>query len=126
MRAAEWISFLFYSFFTVLAWIRPLTPLRRLRVIAIGFLGMTLAIGAQSIAHLVAPARASFIRDWLPLALMVLAYWQPGQFFQNPNQSLQAKLQRLDLRMLGSADDLRSGFRLGSLTASFFELAYFF
>jgi membrane-associated phospholipid phosphatase len=77
MRVSEWVAAAFFSWTTVLALVLPISSHMRLRTL--------LANGVVLLAYLVifrAPARrwAEIARDWVPQALMILAYKQMGWF----------------------------------------------
>jgi PAP2 superfamily len=79
----EWLSVLFFTFFSLLAWVRPVEWRRRVNVTALGLGGVALILlGA--------------FRSILPLLLIPMAYWQTGQFTPPINQSLQIALARID------------------------------
>ncbi|MGB9244635.1 MAG: phosphatase PAP2 family protein [Candidatus Acidiferrales bacterium] len=65
----------------------------------------------------------SVVRDWLPAALLLIPYWQAGQFFTGPDERIQKWLVQTDekvlhrlRRMVGSSED--GGW------ARYFETAY--
>lgn len=100
MRPAEWIQVGFSLILAVAAWIVPLPMRRRLIVtlLAASLLGAeALAI---SFSRFLTPIQASVVRDWLPSVLMLIPYWQAGQFFIAPNEKFQDSLLRLDSRWL--------------------------
>jgi len=124
MRTAEWITLLTFLFFVALAFLRPLDWRRRSRVLALGALGIGLIFIVNVAARFISPIAESVLRDWLPGALILMPYWQAGQFFTRPNARLQALLERLDRRWF---DPLRRAPRnptLRGLLAAYFELAY--
>lgn len=90
MRFYEWLTLAFYATFAALAWKRPL-PSRRRRMIT--------ACAAAGLA-LMALFESTFIRNWLPLGFIPLAYWQTGYFVLPVNQRFQAKLQSFDRKFL--------------------------
>lgn len=123
MRAADWVSLAFFSFFSVLAWVRPIESRRRWGATAFGVGGLAL-VAASIFAPGFAPAElAAILQDWLPAPLMLLAYWQAGQFFTAPNPKLQAWLESLDQRWLGRVFPL---FARRSPAGAYLEFAYLF
>ncbi len=86
MRLYEFSSFLFYAGFGLLGWLRPLSRYRRAIVTGIA------AVGIAGIITL----RQTAIRNWLPVALIPMAYWQTGQFVGRFNHVLQSKLESMD------------------------------
>lgn len=93
MRPAEWIHLAAFLFFCVLSWIRALPGKRRARATGIGALGLA----ANFIGAFFLPPWA---RDWLPAALMLLVYWQTGQFFVRVDRRFEDRLEAIDARLL--------------------------
>jgi len=82
----DWLSLFFFSFFLVLAWLRPLEWSRRVHATALGVAGIALL--------------ALFpFRSILPLILIPIAYWQTGQFTAPVNKSVQRWLAEFDRRI---------------------------
>ena len=112
MRQAEWINLFYFSLFAVLAPARGLAPAKRNKAIAIGAAGVGLTLlGAFVIPRAV-------IRDWLPSVLLLMAYWQCGQFFTRADQALQDKLNNLDRRLV------LPFLRFAGWAAAYLEAAY--
>src|SRR6185369_4865282 len=83
MRAAEWIHLVVFSFFAGLAWVRRLPGKRRRKVTLLGAIGLGATLtGAWLLPLWLPPLAVSVVRDWLPAALILLVYWQAGEFFQ--------------------------------------------
>jgi len=125
MRAAEWIHIAVFSFFVSLAWVRALPMRRRVKVTGIGVVGL----GATSIAAYVLPGQlpplyVSVVRDWLPAALVLLVYWQTGEFFTKVDQRFQDHLQRIDARIVAPLLSWLARHRVGIWIAAYLELAY--
>lgn len=130
LREAEWLNLAFFSFFAVFAGLRRMDPARRLRALLLGAAGLGLTLAAI-VAPDYLPAGASrILRDWLPVLLMVLAYWQAGCFFESPNRKLQAWLEESDQRWLGkwfSAGQGSGGApKLRGWLGAYLEFAYLF
>lgn len=125
MRAAEWIQTVVFTFFISLAWLRALPALRRARVTGFGAagLGATLA-GALVLPRLLPPLAASVVRDWLPAALVLLVYWQAGEFFMRVDQPFQDRLERIDARIVAPLLRWLSQNRIGKWIAAYLELCY--
>lgn len=101
MRTAEWINATAFSFLIVLAWVRPLHAPKRYRSSLMGVAGLFLTIVSSAAAPLTLnPLAASVFRDWLPYPLLLLLYWQAGQFFNQPNAGVEGRLQSLDERIV--------------------------
>jgi hypothetical protein len=96
MRTSEWIQAGFAVILVLAAWISPL-PARRRAVIAIfGAVAVAVVLMGRFSIYVLAPRQASILRDWLPVALMLVPYWQTGQFFTGPNPKIQSWLVESD------------------------------
>jgi membrane-associated phospholipid phosphatase len=128
MRAAEWTNVLAFPCFVALAWCgRKLDSPRRAKITAIGLVGLAVTvISALVLPRVLDPLSASVMRDWIPYALLLLFYWQAGQFVTRVDVEFQRKLERLDCRIVAPAMGWckRSGFGRWILTG--LELAYLF
>lgn len=124
MRNSEAINLIFFSALSTLAlfWSLPSAP--RARAILMGLSGIGLSVAMRVLPRLLSMYASSVIRDWMPVLLMAMAYWQSGCFFQEPNKKLQAIFDSWDARILRA---LRVP-QLTSWTHSWFgstlELAY--
>jgi membrane-associated phospholipid phosphatase len=101
MRITEWINVVFFCFFVVVSWLRPLMRRARIAIAAIGATGIIMIMAAQFADRFLSSSSVSTVRDWLPVALVPMMYWQAGCFASNVNESFQQTLQRLDDRFLG-------------------------
>jgi len=124
MRAAECISGAFFLFLIGLALLRSLPAARRARVFAIGAIGVALICAGYSAGRLLPELAASVLRDWLPALLLLMVYWQAGQFFLVPEEELQRRLLRLDQKLLGRLLSWLGRGRAGRWVVSYLELAY--
>lgn len=122
MRVAEWSNLVFFLFFSILAWLRPLPPEKRLRATLFGAVGLALT-SALLLTEMAAGRWAMLVRDWLPAPMMLVAYWQAGQFFVAPNPRLQGWLESVDERWLGRAFPL---FARQTAAGAYLEFAYLF
>jgi membrane-associated phospholipid phosphatase len=99
MRTSEWIQAGFAIFLVLAAWISPL-PARRHAIIAIfGAFAVAVVLMSRFSIYVLAPRPASILRDWLPAVLMLVPYWQTGQFFTGPNPKIQSWLVESDRRL---------------------------
>jgi membrane-associated phospholipid phosphatase len=120
MRASEWIQIVFALGIGLLAWMRPLGTRRRLRIALLA----VIVPAAILIARFALGGFAgSVVRDWLPAALLLIPYWQAGQFFTGPDARIQKWLAQTDeealhvvRRIVGSGENGR--------WARYFETAY--
>jgi hypothetical protein len=74
MTATEWLSAVFFSFFTALAWMRSLAAIPRLKVTALGVIGVGLVVLVAWLPQ--SDHVAAVFRNCLPLILLPMAYWQ--------------------------------------------------
>lgn len=124
MRAAEWIQLAFVSILALAAWLRPLERVRHLRVSLLALTAIAVITAARLSAHWVSPLASSVIRDWLPAALLLVPYWQIGQFFTGPDPATQESLANFDrafFRWLGVHPPQA---RISAVVAAYFQLAY--
>lgn len=109
---AEVVNLAFFGGMTAVAWLRRLDLARRRRVTGLGVAGVALTlVGAWT--------GLAAVREWLPMPLMLLAYWQSGPFFVRPNEPFQRRLLDLDHRVL-------AGVKPPGWIAQILELAYVF
>jgi hypothetical protein len=126
MRAAEWINLVFFCFFMGLAWLRPLAGRRRLKVSILGTVALSATLVVQWLYLILPPLAVSVIRDWLPAGLLLVAYWQAGQFFTRPNEAFQAQLLKFDAKLLKSVPKSGAALKVLRRLARYFEFAYLF
>lgn len=100
MRISEWIQAGFATIIAIAAWIRPLPTRRRSAITLLAGSVIFAVILAHFSVRVLAPHQASILRDWLPVALMLVPYWQTGQFFMGPNERIQARLVEIDRWLL--------------------------
>jgi len=125
MRAAEVIHIIVFSYFVLLAWVRALPVRRRVKVTAIGILGLGAnVIAAALLPGILPPLTVSVIRDWLPAALVLVVYREAGEFFTMPDQRLQDRLEGLDARFAAPLLQWLYSHRIGRWAATVFEIAY--
>jgi len=99
MRFYEWLTLGFYLVFAVLAWYRPLSIGRRAKATGIALGGFACVAVAAALSR-VHPVVGIVTRNWLPVLLIPMAYWQTGQFVLPLNKVWQTWLQRFDQKPL--------------------------
>jgi membrane-associated phospholipid phosphatase len=124
MRIAEWIQIAFFSILVLAAWRCPLARRQRLRVTAFAALAIGAILAARFMFHFVPLRFSSVVRDWLPAALLLVPYWQVGEFFAGPNQSMQARLAAFDVSVFRAVHIQPAKASIGPLPALYLELAY--
>lgn len=102
LRAAEWINLLVFSSYTMLAWRRrSLDGERRAKAVLIGAAGLAITICAALFpSRLLSPLAASVTRDWIPYLLLLMFYWQAGQFVTRADTAFEARLEYWDRRLV--------------------------
>jgi membrane-associated phospholipid phosphatase len=124
MRVAEWIQIAFFSMLVLAAWNRPLARRRQFKVSAFATLAIALILAARFMFHFAPAHFSSIVRDWIPAALLLVAYWQTGEFFAEPNQSVQARLAAFDRSFFRAAHIQPAKTSIGPFGALYLELAY--
>jgi membrane-associated phospholipid phosphatase len=124
LRIAECIQLVFVCLLVLASQLRPLNRTRRLRVALLAFVAVVLIAAARFSARWISPLASSILRDWLPAALMLVPYWQVGQFFTKSDPATEARLTNFDrvfFRWLG-LQPART--RMRTSLAMYLELAY--
>jgi membrane-associated phospholipid phosphatase len=124
LRIAECIQLVFVCVLVLASQLRPLNRIRRLRVALLAFVAIALIAAARFSARWISPLASSILRDWLPAALMLVPYWQVGQFFTKSDPATEARLTNFDrvfFRWLG-LQPART--RMRTSLAMYLELAY--
>jgi len=124
MRVAEWIEVAFFSILVLAAWRSPLARRRRLKVTAFATLAIAAILAARFMSYFVSPRFSPVVRDWLPAALLLVPYWQVGEFFTGPKQSVQARLAAFDVSFFKAVHIQPAKASIGPLRALYLELAY--
>lgn len=121
MRKAEWIQLVFVLLVVAGAWLCDLPPVRRLKILSQAGGAIAAILLARSTLHYLRLPVSAAIRDWLPAALLLVPYWQIGQFFTSPNVRLQDKLVAFDRTLIGR---MRARRRQWPIIDLYFELVY--
>ena len=122
MRNSEWIQAGFATILALVAWIRPLETPRRKAITWFAVVAVAAVTLARLSLYLIGPVASSILRDWLPVPLTLIPYWQTGQFFRGPDEKLQAWLVGTDRVLLGFF--ARTGFTFGPIARLTMEWAY--
>jgi membrane-associated phospholipid phosphatase len=95
-NAAACIQGAFVSVLTVAGWLRPLDRIRQLKITLL----FAIAIGAIVLGYYsnrwLNPFAFSILHDWLPAPLLLLPYWQVGQFFTSADPQMESRLVEFD------------------------------
>ncbi|MFY9936329.1 MAG: phosphatase PAP2 family protein [Silvibacterium sp.] len=123
MRTSECIQAGFAIILAVAAWIRPLPARHRWVATLLAAFAVIAVAVARFSGYFLTSRQVSILRDWLPVALMLVPYWQTGQFFMGPNEKIQARLAEIDRWLLNLMPLIAQ--RFGRFTSSI-EWAYMF
>jgi membrane-associated phospholipid phosphatase len=124
LRIAECIQLVFVCLLVLASQLRPLNRTRRLGVALLASVAIALIAAARFSPRWMSPLASSILRDWLPAALMLVPYWQVGQFFTGSDPATEARLAKFDrvfFRWLG-VQPARTRIRVS--LAVYLELAY--
>ena len=100
MRTSEWIQAGFAVILTVAAWLLWLPAPRRWITTLLAAFALCAIAAARYSIHFLTPLQTSILRDWLPVVLLLVPYWQTGQFFMGPSESFQTWLIETDRWLL--------------------------
>lgn len=95
MRTGELISVSFYVLLAVAAAFTALPAGRRERIVAAGIAG---TLFAWSLRYLKGVPGALVMRDLMPALLLLIGYWQSGQFFNGANPRVQKAFRAVERR----------------------------
>ena len=126
LQTPEWISILAFLWFSMLACRRrALDRGRRAKIIALGFAGVAINIfAAVVLPRLASPGPASIVRDWIPYLFLFMFYSQGGQFVTGTDLKLEAKLERLDSRIVAPLLEWCARRTAGIWILTYLEIAY--
>ena len=89
MRTYEGILAGFPAILALVAWVCPLASRRRWIVTGLGIFAVASVALARCSEYVLSPRSSSILRDWMPVALMIIPYWQTGRFFVGPDEKIQ-------------------------------------
>ena len=95
MRTGELISVAFYVVLGVVSTFTPLPSGRRARIAGGGLAGI---LFAWSLRFVEGAPGGLLIRDLMPALLLLIGYWQSGQFFRGANPRVQATFRAIEQR----------------------------
>jgi membrane-associated phospholipid phosphatase len=124
LRVAEWIQIVFVSLLVAATCFRSLGRARQARVALLALLAIAAIAIARSSSRWLTPLASSVVRDWVPAALLLIPYWQIGQFFQRPDSGVEQRLVAFDrafFKLLGVELEITS---IGVGLTTYLELAY--
>lgn len=95
MRAVEWIVIAYLGYVALLVLARPHLARRRLRILVIVVADVVLLVWISAQASASSPV-LRVLRDWLPAAQLLIAYWLSGPFFEAPMRRVEERLLSID------------------------------
>jgi len=107
MRISEWIQAGFAIILAVAAWLSPIPDRRRSAVTLLALIAVAAIALARLSTLVLSPTSGVILRDWLPVPLTLIPYWQTGQFFLRPNPRIQSWLLDSDHRLFRLAGAIR-------------------
>jgi membrane-associated phospholipid phosphatase len=125
LRIAEWVQLSFVLVLACVAWLRPLERKRRLRVTWLALATIAAIFAVRLLGDRISPVVSSIVRDWLPAGLLLVPYWQVGQFFTAPDPRMEARLAALDRAFFHRIGIQPSRVRIDVGLATYLQLAYF-
>ena len=94
MRVVEWIVVAYLAYVAVLVVARPHLSRLRLRILALVIADAALLVWLSAQAS--ASPALRVVRDWMPAAQLLIAYWLSGPFFRAPMPRVEAWLLSVD------------------------------
>ena len=121
LRASEWIVVAYFLYLAGAGAVLHVNRRQRYRVVAAALTVVTVVF---TLAMIATPASA--LRDWVPLAYVLLGYWLPGLLVTATNANLERTLLTLDQRLLRITNTFALSERVSRPLFDVFELAYLF
>jgi hypothetical protein len=122
MRASEWIQAGFAILIALAAWMAPISFERRRNISVLALFALVFVGLGRASAFLLPADASSILRDWLPVAITLIPYWQTGQFFTGPNPQIQEWLAATDRWFFAAMS--RTGLHIGGRARLSMEWAY--
>lgn len=124
MRIAEWIQLVFVSLLAATSWFRPLERARQLRVTGLALVAIAAIALARASGQWLWLYNSGIVRDWLPAALLLVPYWQIGQFFTGSDPAMEARLAAFDRSLFRMAGIRPSQTPIGVGVSTYLQLVY--
>jgi membrane-associated phospholipid phosphatase len=125
LPTAEWIQVIFVCALAMLAYLRPLAGVRRTRIGLLAGLALAIIATARFAEYWIPPFTASILRDWVPALVLLIPYWQVGQFFTGPDLAAESRLAAFDRKVFWRLGIEPAHTRIPSSLSTYLELAYF-
>lgn len=124
MRTTGWIQLVFIMLLALASWLIAIGRTRRVRVNLLALCAITAIAASVASRRWLSPTAFAVVNDWLPAALLLVPYWQVGQFFTRANPATEAKLAAFDRALFGRLGLRPSQTFLGVGLTMYFQLAY--
>jgi PAP2 superfamily len=98
LQPVEWFTLSYFAFFICYAWFWKVANGQRIKITLLGFIGILIILIVAAIDHS-SRKIIPVIRNFSPALLMLIAYWQSGCFYTQPNLKLQNKLVEFDKKV---------------------------
>jgi membrane-associated phospholipid phosphatase len=122
MRTSEWIQGGFAAILAVTAWGWPISVRRRLHILVLAVVAIGTILLVRILDLFFPSEPVAILRDWLPVPLTLIPYWQTGQLFAGPNTHVQDWLLSSDRWLFRQLSWL--GWRIGPGIRLTLEWAY--
>ena len=124
IRRSEWVVLIFLAYSAVLSAVLPLAPFITERVILLNLAVFCTCLLLIYFDHRRRILALNVIRDWMPLAIVLLAYQEVGWFARpHPTHPLEIMWVKWDRAFLGSGVSAAIG-ALGPVLPSLLEISY--
>jgi membrane-associated phospholipid phosphatase len=124
LSVAESIQLAFVSLLVAAAWLRPIGRSRQLTVSKLALIAGSAMVLARLAHDWVTPLSFSVLQDWLPAALLLIPYWQIGQFVTAPDPGTQARLAAFDRAFFKIVDIRPATITIRPAVGAYLEFAY--
>lgn len=101
LRTSELVSIAYFLAVALMAWRRSVRPAVRIGTSAVALI-VAAAVYAVALTGTGPPRGWVAVRDWLPVALLLLSYWLPAALVSGPLLSFERWLLAVDRRVLAS------------------------
>jgi hypothetical protein len=125
MRTPEWIQLVFMSLLVVAAQLRRLERDRQLNVALLALVAIAAISAVKFGEHWIPPYHVSIVWDWMPGAVILIPYWQVGQFFTIADPTTEARLTAFDRAFFRRVGLNPADTRVSTITSAYLELTYF-
>ena len=125
MRQPEVIQLIVVAVLLVAAQVRRLQRDRRVKVALLAVVAALAILIWEVLKRWSSAYVMSIVGDWLPGALMLIPYWQVGQFFTEPDPVTEARLSAVDRAIFSWLGLKPAATRISKSVSIYLELAYF-